>query len=173
MTHFYIHILLQMSLTELPKFQPLGTEAIRWTALFYNPKHSGDRRRLERLEEQVRIVMRLLTKVRDDFKWGRCQHECFERPDTISFLSKQLKLLINTYREEVEDEDLNLKIAKMVTKKRFVLHVLFYLLDNEKVLAQEYTEDLKKLEEVVLDDITDWMEIVDYIETVKNPSYLH
>jgi len=156
---------------ELPKLKPMGAYGILWTAFFYNPKHSGgDRTRLNRLEEQVRIVMRLTSLTKCACQSGSPEHECFRRKDTIEFLTKHNKMLIDAYRDLTED--VNCRIAKMVVKKRFLLHVLFFIYSKEKELAKRYEDDLKKLENVVLDDTNDWMEILDFVETMRNPNYL-
>ena len=70
-------------------------------------------------------------------------------------------------------EDVNTRIAKMVVKKRSLLHILFFIFSMETELAETYEKSLKALEDIVIDDTNDWMELLDFAETMKNPNYLN
>jgi hypothetical protein len=156
---------------EVPQLDNMGPMAIMWSSFFYNPKHCGDRKRLDRLEEQVRIVMRITSLVKCALKSGSAVHECFRTQATIEFLTNHNKKLIDAYRNL--SEDMNCRIAKLVLKKRFLLHVLFFIFSKETSLANRHERDLKHLQSLVEEDTEDWMEIIDYVETMKNPLYLY
>ena len=165
------HNLYEETLAEFPKLPKLGKMTILWMALFYNPKHCGDRKRLDRLEEQVRQVMRLISLVKMALRAKKGRYECFRRTQCTDFLTRQNKMLIDAYRDRTED--VNCRIAKLVVKKRSLLHVLFFILSMETELAHTYEKSLKALEDIVIDDTNDWMEILDFVETMKNPHYLN
>jgi hypothetical protein len=163
--------LYEETLAAFPKLQKLGKMTILWMAFFYNPKHCGDRTRLNRLEEQVRQVMRLISLVKCALKGRKGKYECFRRTECTDFLTRQNKMLIDAYRDMTEE--VNCRIAKMVVKKRSLLNILFFIFSMETDLAKKYEKDLKKLEDMVIDDTNDWMEILDFSETMKNPHYLN
>ena len=154
-----------------PKLPKLGKVTILWMALFYNPKHSGDRTRLNRLEEEVRQVMRLISLVKCALKARKGKYECFRRTECTDFLTMQNKLLIDAYRDMTQD--VNFRIAKMVLKKRSLLQILFFIFSMETELAEKYEKSLKELEDLAIDDTNDWMELLDFAETMKNPNYLN
>jgi hypothetical protein len=165
------HGLYEETLAAFPKLQKLGKMTILWMAFFYNPKHCGDRTRLNRLEEQVRQVMRLISLVKCALKGRKGKYECFRRTECTDFLTRQNQMLIDAYRDMTEE--VNCRIAKMVVKKRSLLNILFFIFSMETDLAKKYEKDLKKLEDMVIDDTNDWMEILDFSETMKNPHYLN
>ena len=158
------------------------------TAKFYNPKHTGDRQRLDRLEKETRIVMRMLTSL----KWilqAQAVNACFRHPDVGEKLAKHLRQFIQEYKldparnkdsddsdDSEEDQELNtateIRIAKLFVRKRYVLNIIFFILANEDEIARNFDEDLKSLEELALEDANDWMELLDCVETMKNPNYL-
>ena len=161
------------------------------TAKFYNPKHTGDRQRLDRLEEETRIVMRMITSLKWTLK-DQAVNACFRHPDVGQKLAKHLSQLINVYKSDPartkdsddseedqdtpNDKELNIateiRIAKLFLRKRYVLNIVFFILANEEEIARNFWLDLKRLEELALEDANDWMELLDCIETMKNPQYL-
>ena len=161
------------------------------TAKFYNPKHTGDRQRLDRLEEETRIVMRMITSL----KWllkDQAVNACFRHPDVGEKLAKHQRQLINDYKSDpartkdsddseedqdtINDKELStateIRIAKLFVRKRYVLNIVFFIFANEEELAKNFQMDLKRLEELALEDANDWMELLDCVETMKNPYYL-
>jgi len=161
------------------------------TAKFYNPKHTGDRQRLDRLEEETRIVMRMITSLRWTLK-DRAVNACFRHPEVGQKLAKHLRELINDYKSDPartkdsddsdEDQDTpndneldfatEIRIAKLFVRKRYVLNIVFFIFANEEEIARNFQLDLKRLEELAIEDANDWMELLDCIETMKNPHYL-
>ena len=161
------------------------------TAKFYNPKHTGDRQRLDRLEEETRIVMRMITSLRWTLK-DRAVNACFRHPEVGQKLAKHLRELINDYKSDPartkdsddseEDQDApndneldfatEIRIAKLFVRKRYVLNIVFFIFANEEEIARNFQLDLKRLEELAIEDANDWMELLDCIETMKNPHYL-
>ena len=63
-------------------------------------------------------------------------------------------------------------IGKTFLKKRFLLNFLFFIFENEEEIQEAHKTDLKKLEDLVEDDTTEWMELLDYLRTMRNPNYL-
>ena len=174
---------------KLPK---LGQTCIILIAKFHNPKHTGDRQRLDRLEEETRIVMRITTYLRHLLK-DQAVNACFRHADVGAKLSKNLKMLINEYQSDpsrtkdsddsdsdehhkLNDDEINtateIRIAKLFLRKRYLLNIIFYILGNEVDIANQHKESLNRLEELALEDANDWMELLDYVETMKNPKYL-
>ena len=161
------------------------------TAKFYNPKHTGDRQRLDRLEKETRIVMRMLTSLKWILK-DQAVNACFRHPDVGEKLAKHQRLLIHEYKSDParnkdsddsegdpdtpNDQELNtateMRIAKLFMRKRYVLNIIFFILANEEEISRNFNEDLKSLEELALEDANEWMELLDCVETMKNPNYL-
>ena len=170
---------------KLPK---LGQDCILWTAKFYNPKHSGNRDRLDRLEEQARIVMRIGTYIRHSLK-DKATNACLRDPTVGSKIYKHLQMLIKDYSKESEDSNdsgdeeetqteeaqntaTEIRIAKIFLRKRYLLNIIFFILANEEEIAKEHQNALQRIEELAQEDTNEWMEILDYVQTLKNPSYL-
>ena len=91
------HDLYEKTLADFPKLPKLGKVTILWMALFYNPQHCGDRTRLNRLEEIVRQVLRLISLVKMALKAKKGKYECFRRTECTDFLTNQNKMLIDAY----------------------------------------------------------------------------
>ena len=173
------------------KLAKLGQTCIIWMAQFHNPKHTGDRQRLDRLEEETRIVMRITSYLKHQIK-DEAVNACFRHADVGEKLSKHLKMLINEYRSDparhkdsddsgeeqdtLNDDEKNtataMRIAKLFLRKRYLLNIIFFIFANEEDIASKHKEALKRLEELAIDDANDWMELLDYVETMKNPKYL-
>ena len=77
---------------------------------------------------------------------------------------------------KLNDDEINtateIRIAKLFLRKRYLLNIIFYILGNEVDIANQHKESLNRLEELALEDANDWMELLDYVETMKNPKYL-
>ena len=59
-------------------------------------------------------------------------------------------------------------IAKTFLKKRFLLNILFFIFENEEEIEETHQDDLNQLQELVEEDTTEWMELLDYLQTLKN-----
>jgi len=139
-------------------------------AMFYNPKHWGDdTSKLERLEKETKLVMQMATLVKHDLT-TKATHRSLRSEKFISLLNTQNVLLIANFKNK--DQDINLRISKLVVKKRYVMYLLFSIFEYEPLIAQQYEDKLHELEQLALDDMNDWMEILDLLETLKNPMYL-
>lgn len=157
----------------------LGKGGIMWSVKFYQPKHCGDRDRLDRLEEQTRIVMRMATSIQHTLK-QQARNECLRSDWVKEKIQTALRKLIDVYRvpdysdedDEKEAEEDESRIAYLVTRKRLLLHFINFILDNEPELAERHKRSSKQLTDLAQQDTEDWMEILDYIQTVKNPTYL-
>jgi hypothetical protein len=133
--------------------------------------------------------MRMLTSL----KWlikDQAVNACFRHPDVDQKLAKHLRELINDYKSDPartkdsddseEDQDtlneLNtateLRIAKLFGRKRYILNIIFFIFANEEEMAKKFKMELRRLEELALDDANDWMQLLDCVETMKNPNYL-
>ena len=157
----------------------LGKDGMMWTVKFYEPKHCGDRDRLERLEEQTRIIMRMATSLQHTLK-QQARNECLRSDWVKEQIQTALRKLVNVYRvadysdeeEEKEAEEDESRIACLFTRKRLLLHFINFILENEPELAERHKRSSKQLTDLVQQDTEDWMQILDYIQTVKNPNYL-
>jgi len=166
---------LQYPFCKLPK---LGRDCILWTAKFYNPKHS-DRERLDRLEAQARIVMRMATSLKHTLQYqGR--NQCLRTEAVKDRIQRNLTSLIMVYKssqwnsdsEEEEEEEDEFRIACLFMRKRHLLHIILFIFANEPHLAERHKRSMKELIDLVEEDTTDWMEILDYVQTMRNPTYI-
>ena len=144
---------------------------------FYNPKHSDDRERLDRLESQVEIIMRLSRRLHDSLSEAR--NESMRSEEVKQILLKNRRALVKYYLisnydtdDEEEASQCALRIAKLFVHKRHLLHILLFIFSNEPELAQPHLRELKDLEDLVEEDTSEWMEILDFVHTIKNPNYL-
>ena len=182
-------------------YQPrpsLGDATILWIAKFYDPRHTGDMDRVKRLQEQTSLVLRMASTTRfqlSSAKTGCLRFEIVENQLNIHFREmvtcyKQLKERIQEYRDiqdkwfesgsdssgDEEQQYRNFRmehtIGKTFLKKRFLLNFLFFIFENEEEIQEAHKTDLKKLEDLVEDDTTEWMELLDYLRTMRNPNYL-
>jgi len=146
---------------------------------------------LDRLEEETRIVMRIATYLKFQVK-DNAINACFRQAAVGEKLAKHLKMLINDYTDDparpkdsedsdeepvtLNDDEMNtaidMRIAKLFLRKRFLLNIIFFILGNEEAIANQHKTALNRLEELAIDDTNDWMELLDFVETMKNPMYL-
>jgi hypothetical protein len=70
------------------------------------------------------------------------------------------------------DETCFQRIAHMFVQKRHLLNVILFVHANEPEVTRPRWHALKLVEDLIEDDTTDWMEILDYVQTIKNPNYL-
>ena len=161
----------------LPK---LGRDCILWTVHFYNPKHSdGNTDRLERLNAQVRIVMRLATSLKHGL-WYQASHECMKTDAVKDRIQRNLQDLVKVYRaapssddsDDSDQEEDPFRIARLFMRKRHLLHIILFIFANEPQVRARHKNSLHELTELVEEDTSEWMEIIDYLETMKNPNYL-
>jgi hypothetical protein len=161
------------------KLPDLENECIMWIAKFYNPHHSGKRDRLERLLDQVRIVMRIGTCLK--FNLEQAKNACLRTEAVKKKLTHNVQGLVKEYRlsqrdidSDDEEEDVDeFRIACLFMRKRYLLHMILFVLGNEPEIFDCHKKSIKSLEDLVEEDTTDWMEILDYVETLKNPNYLN
>jgi hypothetical protein len=172
-----------------------------WIAKFHNPKHTGDTDRVKRLQEQTEIVMTLASSMKLNLKMG-AKHECLRSQSVYQHLDMHFRELLGCWRElkasikgitnaydsdtsnsstegsGTDEEDMvdykkmEYIIAKTFLKKRYLLNLIFFLLSNEKEIEKKHSKDLLRLQELALDETTEWMELLDYVQTMKNPYYL-
>jgi predicted HD phosphohydrolase len=74
--------------------------------------------------------------------------------------------------EEEEDDVTEVRIARVFVKKRYLLNIINFIYDNEERIAQMNTKHIARLTELVQEETTEWMELLDYLQTIKNPRYL-
>ena len=157
----------------------MGKGCLMWTVKFYQPKHCEDRERFERLEEQTRIIMRIATSLKHTLK-QHARNECLRSDWVKDKIQTTLTKLINVYKvpdlsdeeEEKEAEEDEFRIACLFTRKRLLLHFINFIFANEPDLAERHKRSMKQLTDLVQQDTEDWMEILDYVQTLKNPNYL-
>jgi hypothetical protein len=163
----------------LPK---LGRDCILWTSHFYNPKNSdGNTDRLERLNAQVRIVMRIATNLKHGL-WHQATNACMKTDAVKDRIQRNVQDLIKVYRAAPdsdgsdvngEQEDDKFRIAQLFMRKRHLLHIILFIFANEPQIRARHKNSLRELTELVEEDTTEWMEIIDYLQTLKNPNYLN
>ena len=155
------------------KFVPLpdlGIGQLKWTAKFYNPKHSaGNRDRLDRLEAQARIVMQIATSLSLCLQY-RAKNACLRSNEVRANLKRNTGILLRTYKRKGDEDEI--RIGLLFMAKRHLLHIIHFILSNEPEVAARYKMSLKELTDSVEEDTCEWMEIIDYLETLKNPNYL-
>jgi len=61
----------------------------------------------------------------------------------------------------------------MYLQKRSLLNIILYVHANEPEVTKPRWNALKLVEDLIEDDTNEWMEILDYVETMKNPDYLN
>lgn len=167
---------LQHPFIKLPK---VSEDRLKWTVRFYHPKHSdGDRERLDRLESQVQIVIKLATSLL--YRLDLAKNSCMRSKEAKDIIQRNLKTLIDWFKlpkydtdeDEEEDSECALRISKLFLQKRHLLHIILFVHANEPEIAQPRLKALKLLEDLIEEDTTEWMEILDFVETMKNPNYL-
>jgi len=183
--NLYLLLYLQMNSSPPQPFVPfvplpkLGKGCLMWTVKFYQPKHSGDRDRLDRLEEQTRIIMRMATSLKHTLK-QHARNECLRSDWVTEKIRTALEKLINVFRvadysdeeEEMEAEEDEFRIASLFTRKRLLLHFINFIFENEPELSDRHKRSSKQLTDLAEQDTEDWMEILDFVQTLKNPNYL-
>ena len=75
--------------------------------------------------------------------------------------------------DETDKDHDDVRIARIFMNKRYLLNLILFILDNEPDLARTYKTSILQLEDLAIDDTNDWMEILDYVQTLKNPFYLN
>ena len=165
----------------LPK---LGRDCILWTVHFYNPKHSdGNTDRLERLNAQVRIVMRIATSLKHGL-WYQALNACMKTDAVKDRIQRNLQDLVKVYKatpasddsddsDDSKQEEDPFRIARLFMRKRHLLHIILFIFANEPQVQARHKRSLRELTELVEEDTSEWMEIIDYLETIKNPNYLN
>ena len=171
-------------------YQPLPKirrSCVHWIAKFYNPKHSGGSRdRLNRLEEQARVVIRITLSLKHRLKYV-ASHQCFRRDIVAQKLQELVDMILKDYKtaydsndtddtddtDETDKDHDDVRIARIFMNKRYLLNLILFILDNEPDLARTYKTSILQLEDLAIDDTNDWMEILDYVQTLKNPFYLN
>ena len=160
----------------------IGKDCLRWTVHFYNPRHTGNRDRLDRLEAQVRIVMKIATSLQITLKY-QAKNACLKTDAVRQNIQKNLKSLIKDFKvnnydtddydeeQEERDED-ECRIASIFMRKRHLLNIIMFILGNEPQVAERHKAAMKDLTDLVEQDTEDWMEILDFVQTMKNPNYL-
>jgi hypothetical protein len=74
--------------------------------------------------------------------------------------------------DEKEDDLTEVRIARVFLKKRYLLNIITFIFNNEERIANLNSKDMTKLVDLVQEDTMDWMELLDYLQTMKNPNYL-
>ena len=137
---------------------------------------------MERLEGQVRIVLRIATSLQNSLKY-QAQNACLRTDAVRQKIQKNLKSLIKDFKfkkydtdeydedQEAQDQD-EVRIACIFMRKRHLLNIILFILGNEPQAAERHKASMKELTDLVEQDTEDWMEILDFVQTVKNPNYL-
>ena len=142
---------------------------LRWIVCFYTPKHSdGDRKRLYRLEAQARLVRAIAASVA--VRLDQSKHEYFRLKEAKVRILKSTTKLGTCLNHP--DETCFQRIAHMFVQKRHLLNVILFVHANEPEVTRPRWHALKLVEDLIEDDTTDWMEILDYVQTIKKPNYL-
>jgi hypothetical protein len=150
--------------------RPLSVDELRWTVCFYLPKHSdGSRKRLNRLEAQVTLIRAIATSM--SAKLYQAKHEYFRCEKAKEKINRSTEKLIEYYN--LPDKEGFQRIARMYLQKRSLLNIILYVHANEPEVTKPRWNALKLVEDLIEDDTNEWMEILDYVETMKNPDYLN
>jgi len=177
------------------KLHPLGDNFIRVIAKFHNPRHTGNKDRIRRLQEEAELVITMASALKYQVVLF-AKHECMKSDICRQKIEKHLSQLIDDWRqlrrstqdeetiffsdsssngeeeEEEEDDVTEVRIARVFVKKRYLLNIINFIYDNEERIAQMNTKHIARLTELVQEETTEWMELLDYLQTIKNPRYL-
>jgi hypothetical protein len=172
------------------KMPLLGDSCIRVIAKFYNPKHTGSNDRIIRLQKQAEIVMKMATCIKHQLRIY-ATHQSIKSEFLVEKISKHLNCLVDGWgqlrrttepeerifsseeeEDEKEDDLTEVRIARVFLKKRYLLNIITFIFNNEERIANLNSKDMTKLVDLVQEDTMDWMELLDYLQTMKNPNYL-
>lgn len=160
---------LQHSFTPL---RHITEDEIRWIVCFYRPIHSdGSRRRLNRLEAQATLTRAIATSVAA--RLHQSKHEYFRLQCEVAKerIKRSVQKLLDC--SKIPDESSFQRIGNMFLLKRHLLNIILFVHENDPEVTKPRWNAIKLVEDLVEDDTNEWMEILDYIQTMKNPHYLN
>jgi hypothetical protein len=153
--------------------EELGDVTLNWLATYYHPSLGPPTDRLKRLEDECKLVWSIQSMINVNiWKKGDTENECFQSKAFRDRFKEEARILVEIHKEKTGN--VKLRIKKLILKKRFLLHMIFFILENEPDLASRFPikDMLKKHQDMVEEETTHFMGLLDGYETAKNPNYL-
>jgi len=155
--------------------RPIADDELWWIVRFYRPIHSdGCRKRLNRLEAQARFTKAIAKSLAERVHLSKHEAVVVRSEEMKEKLICGAELLADCLKLPDEcDSDECGRIARMFLLKRRLLNVIWFLHCHDPELTKPRWNAMEMAEDLIEDDTNDWMEILDYVQTMKNPNYLN
>ena len=159
-----------MPLIPFIQLRPIAADELGWIVRFFRSIHSdGTQKRLNRLEVQVKLTIDLAKFLAERVHLSK--HEAIlarseEAKEKLKSSSEKLARCL-----KIQDE--SDRVAKMFLIKRQLLNVIWFFNDNEPELTKPRLDAMELVENLIEEDISDWRDIVDNVQTMMNHNDLN